>query len=159
MDRELKPSAEKVQQAVRELGYEFTIVEFDESTRTSVDAANAIGCTVGQIAKSVIFKAAESGKPVLVLASGPNRVDTKLLSQALGEPIAKADASFVRESTGFVIGGVPPVGHSEPVQTFIDQDLFNFDEIWAAAGTPNAVFRLTPHALEAMTGGQVIAVY
>lgn len=159
MEKELKPSAEKVQQAVRELGYEFTIVEFDESTRTSVDAANAIGCTVGQIAKSVIFKAAESGKPVLVLASGPNRVDTKLLSQALGEPIAKADASFVRESTGFVIGGVPPVGHLEPMQTFIDQDLFNFDEIWAAAGTPNAVFKLTPQALEAMTGGQVIAVY
>jgi len=159
MDKELKPSAEKVQQAVRELGYEFTIVEFDESTRTSVDAANAIGCTVGQIAKSVIFKAADSSKPVLVLASGPNRVDTKLLSQVLGEPIAKADASFVRESTGFVIGGVPPVGHLEPVRTFIDEDLFNFDEIWAAAGTPNAVFRLTPQALEAMTGGQVMAVH
>ena len=159
MEKELKPSAEKVQQAVRDMGYEFTIVEFDESTRTSVDAANAIGCTVGQIAKSVIFKAAKSGKPVLVLASGPNRVDTKLLSQALGEPIAKADASFVRESSGFVIGGVPPVGHLEPMQTFIDQDLFNFDEIWAAAGTPNAVFKLTPQALEAMTGGQVIAVY
>lgn len=159
MEKELKPSAEKVQQAVRELGYEFTIVEFDESTRTSIDAANAIGCTVGQIAKSVIFKAAESGKPVLVLASGPNRVDTKLLCQALGEPIAKADASFVRESTGFVIGGVPPVGHIEPMRTFIDQDLFNFNEIWAAAGTPNAVFKLTPQALEAMTGGQVMAVH
>jgi len=159
MDKELKPSAEKVQQAVRELGYEFTIVEFDESTRTSVDAANAIGCTVGQIAKSVIFKAADSSKPVLVLASGPNRVDTKLLSQVLGEPIAKADASFVRESTGFVVGGVRPVGHLGPVRTFIDEDLFNFDEIWAAAGTPNAVFRLTPQALEAMTGGQVMAVH
>lgn len=159
MDHELKPSAEKVQQAVRELGYEFKIMEFDESTRTSVDAANAIGCTVGQIAKSVIFKAAESGKPVLVLASGPNRVDTKLLSQALGEPIAKADATFVRESTGFVIGGVPPVGHIEPVRTFIDEDLFSFEEIWAAAGTPNAVFRLTPQALEAMTGGQVLKIY
>lgn len=159
MDHELKPSAEKVQQAVRELGYEFKIMEFDESTRTSVDAANAIGCTVGQIAKSVIFKAAESGKPVLVLASGPNRVDTKLLSQALGESIAKADATFVRESTGFVIGGVPPVGHIEPVRTFIDEDLFSFEEIWAAAGTPNAVFRLTPQALEAMTGGQVLKIY
>ena len=159
MGKELKPSAVKVQQAVHQLGFEFTIVEFDESTRTSVDAANAIGCTVGQIAKSVIFKAAESGTPVLVLASGPNRIDTKLLSQALGEPIGKANADFVRESTGYVIGSVPPVGHIQPVKTYIDEDLFNFEEIWAAAGTPNAVFKLTPQALAAMTGGQVIAVY
>jgi prolyl-tRNA editing enzyme YbaK/EbsC (Cys-tRNA(Pro) deacylase) len=159
MANDLKPSAEKVQQAVRDLGFEFTILEFDESTRTSVDAANAIGCTVGQIAKSVIFKTATSGRPVLVLASGPNRVDTKLLSEALGEPIGKADADFVRQSTGFVIGGVPPVGHLEPVSTFIDEDLFAFDEIWAAAGTPNAVFRLTPQALADMTGGQILAIH
>jgi len=159
MAGDLKPSAEKVQKAVLALGFEFTILEFDESTRTSVDAANAIGCTVGQIAKSVIFRASRSNMPVLVLASGPNRVDTGLIGQALGEPIKKADAEFVRETTGFAIGGVPPVGHLQPMRTFIDEDLLQFDEVWAAAGTPNAVFKLTPRALAEMTGGQVLAVH
>lgn len=159
MTKSLKNSAEKVQQAVAALGYEFTIVEFDDSTRTSKDAAAAIGCTVAQIAKSLIFRGERSNHPVLVIASGPNRVDETLIMEALGEEIGKADAEFVRETTGFAIGGVPPVGHLSPIRTFIDADLFQHEIIWAAAGTPNAVFRLTPDALKEMTNGDVIAIH
>ncbi len=159
MSRELKPSAEKVRQAVQALGYDFTIVEFDESTRTSADAATAIGCTVAQIAKSLVFKAIESDSPVLVIASGPNRVDTDLIEAIIGEKIAKADAAFVRDKTGFAIGGIPPVGHINPVRTFIDKDLFIHQEIWAAAGTPNAVFMLTPKDLQELTSGTVTAIH
>lgn len=159
MTKSLKHSAEKVKQAVAALGYEFTIVEFDASTRTAKDAAEAIGCTVAQIAKSLIFRGKSSNLPVLVIASGPNRVDEALVNTALGEGVGKADADFVRETTGFAIGGVPPVGHTTPIRTFIDADLFELDVIWAAAGTPNAVFRLTPDALREMTSGEVIAIY
>jgi prolyl-tRNA editing enzyme YbaK/EbsC (Cys-tRNA(Pro) deacylase) len=159
MAKPLKHSAEKVQQAVAAMGYEFTIVELDSSTRTAQDAASSIGCTVAQIAKSLIFKSRGSQKPVLVITSGTNRVDEALIHTALGEPIGKADAAFVRETTGFAIGGVPPVGHLSKVCTFIDADLFQYQVIWAAAGTPNAVFKLTPEALKEMTGGEVIAVH
>ena len=159
MTGELKPSAEKVRQAVQTLGYDFTIVEFDESTRTSADAAAAIGCTVAQIAKSLVFRAFESDSPVLVIASGLNRVDTDLIEAIIGERIGKADAAFVRDKTGFAIGGIPPIGHPEPVKTFIDEDLFIHREIWAAAGTPNAVFKLTPKDLQEMTGGTVTAIH
>jgi prolyl-tRNA editing enzyme YbaK/EbsC (Cys-tRNA(Pro) deacylase) len=102
-----------------------------------------------------VFRAKTSGRPVLVIASGANRVDEKKLGRLLGEKTGRADADFVRAKTGFAIGGVPPVGHAEPPVTLIDRDLLNFDEIWAAAGTPNAVFRLTPNDLVTMTGGQV----
>ena len=156
---DLKPSAEKVRQAVQALGYDFTIVEFDESTHTSADAATAIGCTIAQIAKSLVFRAMESNSPILVIASGPNRVEPNLIEDIIGERIGKADAAFVREKTGFAIGGIPPVGHLEPVKTFIDEDLFLHQEIWAAAGTPNAVFMLTPNDLEEMTGGTVAAIH
>ena len=159
MARPLKDSAEKVQQAVAALGYEFIIVELDTSTRTAKDAAASIGCTVAQIAKSLIFKSQDSHKPVLVITSGPNRVDEALIHAVLGEAIGKADADFVRETTGFAIGGIPPVGHLSEARTFIDADLFQHEVIWAAAGTPNAVFRLTPKALKEMTGGEVIAVH
>ena len=156
---DLKPSAEKVRQAVQALGYDFTIVEFDESTRTSADAATAIGCTIAQIAKSLVFRAMESNSPILVIASGPNRVEPNLIEDIIGERIGKADAAFVREKTGFAIGGIPPVGHLEPVKTFIDEDLFLHQEIWAAAGTPKAIFKLTPNDLEEMTGGTVAAIH
>jgi prolyl-tRNA editing enzyme YbaK/EbsC (Cys-tRNA(Pro) deacylase) len=154
----LKKSAQKVQQTVTSLGYELQIVELDASTRTSKDAAAAIGCTVAQIAKSLIFKTSESSKPLLVITSGSNRVDEARIAEALGERIGKADADFVRRSTGFAIGGVPPVGHTSPIRTFIDADLFTHAVIWAAAGTPNTVFKLTPATLKEMTGGEVIAV-
>ena len=158
MNKPLKPSAEKVQQAVLALGFNFTIVEFTDTTRTSADAAAAIGCALGQIAKTLVFKTAESQKPVLIIASGANRVNEKTIARELGEKIKKADAEFVRESTGFAIGGVPPVGHPAPITTLIDEDLFQYKEVWSAAGTPNAVFPLTPHELERMTSGRVIPV-
>jgi prolyl-tRNA editing enzyme YbaK/EbsC (Cys-tRNA(Pro) deacylase) len=151
-------SADRVRAALARLGRETEIRAFGESTRTSADAAAAIGCTVGQIAKSLVFRAVGSNRPVLVIASGANRVDEKLLAAAVGDRIAKADATFVRDRTGFAIGGVAPVGHSEPPITFVDRDLRQYDVIWAAAGTPNSVFRLTPDELIAMTGGQVIAL-
>ncbi len=158
MPNSLKPSAAKVQQTVLDLGFDFTIVEFDQTTRTSADAAEAIGCTVGQIAKTLVFMTAQSRLPVLIIASGVNRVKEKMIAGYLGEKIKKADADFVREKTGFAIGGIPPVGHSEPINTFIDQDLFKYSEIWAAAGTPNAVFRLNPDDLLKMTGGKVVPI-
>jgi prolyl-tRNA editing enzyme YbaK/EbsC (Cys-tRNA(Pro) deacylase) len=123
------------------------------STRTAQEAAQAIGCQVGQIAKSLLFKTKRTGKPVLVITSGSNRVNEKKLGELLQEPIEKASADFVREQTGFAIGGVPPVGHANALLTFLDQDLMHYDVIWAAAGTPNAVFKLTPAELEKVTVG------
>ena len=140
------------------LGLTLQVIELPDSTRSAAEAAEAIGCSVGQIAKSLIFKTRNSQKPILVVASGPNRVDEKRLGALVGERITKPDADFVRQHTGFSIGGVPPVGHNQPIITFIDQDLLVFDEIWAAAGTPNAVFRLTGDNLVRATGGQVVRV-
>ncbi len=129
-------------------------MEFEASTRTSKNAATALGCSVAEIAKSLIFKAAD-GRPVLVIASGVNRVDEAKLRALLGQDIGRADADFVRSSTGFAIGGVPPLGHaSEPI-VLIDSDLMQFASLWAAAGTPNAVFKLTPADLLQLTGGRV----
>lgn len=153
-----KGSVARVRETLARLGLATEIKEFDASTRTSADAAAAIGCTVAQIAKSVIFRAKTANQPVLVIASGVNRVDEKKLETAVGDKIGRADADFVRNSTGFAIGGVAPVGHTGPVRVFIDADLDHYAEIWAAAGSPNAVFRLTPADLRRVTGGQVIAV-
>lgn len=130
--------------------------EFGASTRTSADAAAAIGCQVAQIAKSLVFKARPSGRAVLVIASGINRVSEAKLAAALEENIGKADATFVRDKTGFAIGGVAPVGHTERPVIFIDQDLLQYAEIWASAGTPNSVLRLPPAGLQRITGGRVI---
>jgi prolyl-tRNA editing enzyme YbaK/EbsC (Cys-tRNA(Pro) deacylase) len=148
-------SARRVQAV---LGDQFTVLEFDASTRTAEEAAAAIGCKVPQIAKSLIFRALESDASVLVVASGVNRVDLKLVEKIVGERIGRADAEFVRAATGFSIGGVPPVGHTKQPIVVIDESLLAFAEIWAAAGTPNAVFKLTPESLVALTGGQVAAV-
>jgi prolyl-tRNA editing enzyme YbaK/EbsC (Cys-tRNA(Pro) deacylase) len=148
-------SALKVQAA---LGERFQVLEFDASTRTAADAAAAIGCEVAQIAKSLIFRGATSGRAVMVIASGADRVDEKKAAHAIGERIARADADFVREATGFAIGGVPPAGHRTKPITLIEERLMRFAEIWAAAGTPNAVFRLTPSDLVELTGGRVAAV-
>jgi prolyl-tRNA editing enzyme YbaK/EbsC (Cys-tRNA(Pro) deacylase) len=130
----------------------------DKTTRSAQDAARAVGCKVGQIAKSLVFKGATSRQAVLVITSGSNRVDEKKLSDRIGEPVLKADADFVRQQTGFAIGGVPPVGHAQPIAVFIDEDLLTYSEIWAAAGTPQAVFRLTPQELQKITNGRVIGV-
>jgi len=156
--KSLSASAQRVQDALIKLGLTIQVVELPESTRSAAEAAAAIGCIVGQIAKSLIFKTKISKRPVLVIASGTNRVDEKKIAALLSEKITKADADFVRARTGFSIGGVPPVGHTEKIITFIDEDLLAFDEIWAAAGTPNAVFRLTGDDLIRATGGKVIEV-
>ena len=148
-----KGGAERVRRALAELGQEFEVRTFPQSTRTSEEAAAAIGCAVGQIAKSLIFRARDSGRPVLVIASGTNRVDEKAVSRLLGEKIARADAAFVREVTGYAIGGVPPFAHKVPPIVFLDRDLLAHDGIWAAAGAPNAVFALSPRDLPALTGG------
>lgn len=151
----LPAGAARVQAALSAHGITAEIREFGQSTRTAADAAAAIGCTVAQIAKSIVFRAVESDRPVLVIASGMNRVDERRVEILLGGRLAKADADFVRRETGFAIGGVPPVGHDHPPATFIDQDLMAFEQIWAAAGTPFAVVRLAPQMLVAITGGTV----
>ena len=159
MPESLSPSAQRVQDALIALGFgACRVIELPDSTRTAVEAAQAIGCTVEQIVKSLVFKGRQTDQPVLVVASGPNRVNTQTIAALIGEPIDKPDADYGRARTGYVIGGVPPVGHSEPLTTFIDQDLLQYDTIWAAAGTPRAVFELTPGDLVKMTGGRVIDV-
>jgi Cys-tRNA(Pro) deacylase len=158
MSQELSSSAQKVQDALHRLGYSAAVVELPNSTRTAKEAAEAIGCQVAQIVKSLVFRGKHSHKPFLVVASGSNRVNEKRLSALASEPIEKADAEFVRQHTGFAVGGVPPVGHAERLETFIDEDLLQYKEIWAAAGTPHAVFQLTPTDLQTMTGGQVVSI-
>lgn len=158
MSKELTASAQRVQDTLKSKGFACEVIELPEKTRTSQEAAQAIGCQVGQIVKSLIFKGKHTQKPILVVASGPNRVNEKKLSERVSEPIEKADADYVRERTGFAIGGVPPIGHVERLETFIDEDLLHYEEIWAAAGNPHAVFKLTPSDLRKMTNGQVISV-
>ncbi|MEJ2706128.1 MAG: YbaK/EbsC family protein [Anaerolineales bacterium] len=154
----LSSSAQQFQNALQELGFSLQVVELPDSTRTALEAAEAIGVQVGQIVKSLVFKAKRSGRPILVVASGAHRVNEKRIEAHIDEPLGKANADFVRQSTGFAIGGVPPVGHQTRLQTFVDQDLLQYNEIWAAAGTPHAVFRLTPAQLVEMTQGEVISV-
>ncbi len=158
MPQELSASARKVQAILQQRGFGCEVVELSDSTRTAREAAQAVGCQVEQIVKSLIFRGRQSQKPYLVLASGPYRVDERRLSELAGEPIEKADADFVRQRTGFAVGGVPPVGHAEPLVTFIDETLLRHDYLWAAAGTPHAVFRLTPEDLQAMTDGKVVDI-
>jgi len=158
MTEELSASAKKVQQALDAKGLRLQVVELPASTRTAVEAAQAVGCEVSQIIKSLVFKAKRSERPILVIASGSNRVNEKRIEAWIDEPLGKADADFVRERTGFVIGGVPPVGHSESIETFIDEDLLQFDLLWAAAGTPHAVFRLSAEELLKVSDGKVISI-
>lgn len=144
---------EDVRKFLAERGLHNEIVELSDSARTAELAAAAIGTTVAQIVKSLIFKGAQSGEPILVLASGANRVDEKKVAGVVGEPIKKADANFVRDRTGFAIGGVPPFAHHERMRTLIDEDLLAFDDIWSAAGHPHAVVRLLPGELVSATEG------
>ena len=154
----LPAAAARVKAALESAGHPAEIRLFAESTRTAQEAAEAIGTTVAQIAKSLVFRTSETNRPVLAIASGANRIDEKKLAKALaqatgGEAMMRADADFVRRTTGYAIGGVPPVGHAAGPLVAIDKDLVAFDEVWAAAGTPNAVFRTTGSALAGLTGG------
>lgn len=158
MSSALNPSPQKVQDVLKILGFANQVLELQVTTRTSADAAQAVGCTVEQIAKSIVFKGKRTQKPILVIASGPNRINEKRIEEFISEPLGKADADYVRKHTGFVIGGVPPIGHEEKLEILIDEDLFKYEEIWAAAGSPNAVFNLTPSDLVKMTGGRVISI-
>ncbi|MCX6041964.1 MAG: YbaK/EbsC family protein [Caldilinea sp.] len=155
---DLKPSAQRVQDALQAAGFGCQVVELPDSTRTAAEAAAAVGCAVEQIAKSLIFAGSSSGQAFLVIAGGGNRVDEKKVSALSGEKIVRAGAEFVRAQTGYVIGGVPPIGHPSPLRTWIDADLLSYTAIWAAAGHPHAVFCLTPADLVAMTGGVVAEV-
>jgi prolyl-tRNA editing enzyme YbaK/EbsC (Cys-tRNA(Pro) deacylase) len=154
----LSPSAQKIQDLLKSLGYHYTVIEHTESTRTAQEAADRAGCELGQIVKSLIFKGKESGKPILVLTSGANRVDEKRIREYAGEAIGKADADFVRTVTGFAIGGVPPLGHVQKMETYIDEDFLLYQTVWAAAGTPNAIFELPPDVLQKITDGKIVMV-
>ena len=154
----LSPSAQKVQDQIISLGYDYTVIEHAESTRTAQEAADRAGCELGQIVKSLIFKGKSSDKPILVLTSGANRVDEKRISEYAGEAIGRADADFARAVTGFAIGGIPPVGHLQRMETYLDEDFLQYETIWAAAGTPNAIFELKTSDLQKMTGGKVVRV-
>jgi len=146
------PTAVRLSQRLRDSGIDSTVVEFEQPTRTSADAAAAIGCTVAEIAKSVVFRGTSSGQAVVVVASGANRVSEDKVAAKVGEPLARADADFVRASTGYVIGGVAPIGHAQPVKLLLDEDLRQYAKVWAAGGTPHTVFPLTPDQLRTVTG-------
>jgi prolyl-tRNA editing enzyme YbaK/EbsC (Cys-tRNA(Pro) deacylase) len=154
----LSPSSQKVQDILDSLGYHCSVQESSVTTRTAADAAALVGCHVGQIVKSLIFKGETTSKPILVLTSGANRVNERQISSYAAETIQRADPEFVRNVTGFAIGGVPPIGHLQPMETYIDEDLLQHSEIWAAAGTPNSLFKLTPEDLEKMTAGRIVSV-
>ncbi|MDC0610724.1 YbaK/EbsC family protein [Vibrio sp.] len=151
---ELKSSAQKVQDFLAQHGQAFQVKQLTSSTRTAAEAAESIGCSIGQIAKSLIFKNKKSEEPVLIVASGSNMVDVRKVEKALGVKLSKPDADYVREHVGYAIGGVPPVAHKTKLFTVLDPDLKAHDEIWAAAGTPNSMFALKPSDLDALTEGQ-----
>jgi prolyl-tRNA editing enzyme YbaK/EbsC (Cys-tRNA(Pro) deacylase) len=155
---ELPASSQRVHEALVARGLSTTIVYLERAARTSAEAAAAVGCRVDQIAKSLVFRLTRSGAPLLVIASGANRVDEARVAELIGEPLGKADADFVRTHTGFAIGGVAPVGHPTALTPLIDEHLLKWDRIWAAAGHPHTVFPLAPQDLVRITGGRVIAV-
>jgi len=150
----MKASVARVVEALRAAGLEVEIKEFAESTRTAEEAAAAVGSTVGQIVKSLVFLAGEA--PILALVSGINRADTVKLAHAAGAAIRRADADTVRRVTGFSIGGVPPLGHTTPLRAYLDRDLLRYDTVWAAAGTPNAVFPVAPGELERIANADAV---
>ena len=154
----LKPASQRVEAAAHALGLNVTIQTMSQSTRTAEEAAAACGCTVAQIVKSLVFRGKDSGRPYLLLVSGSNRVNEKAVAGILGEALARPDAQYVRDITGYAIGGIPPVGHASPIATYIDQDLLIFEVVWAAAGTPESVFSVIPAELRDKAGAMVIAV-
>ena len=150
----LSASAQRVQEALRGAGIDTTITEYVVPARTSAEAAAVLRCSVGQIAKSLVFRTL-SGAPVLVIASGANRVDEKRVGALIGERIGRADADFVRAATGYAIGGIPPLGHATAMTTLVDRDLLQYDVIYAAGGTPHAMFPVAPAELARIANGQV----
>lgn len=150
--------ARAFQELLKARGLDLQVVELPDSTRTADDAAAAVGCQKAQIVKSLVFRD-EDDAPVLVLASGPNRVDEELVAAGHGRPIHKADAAFVRAATGYSIGGVPPIGHARPLPTYVDEDLLGYDQVWAAAGTPNAVFAIPAPLTDVLGEHTVLAVH
>jgi prolyl-tRNA editing enzyme YbaK/EbsC (Cys-tRNA(Pro) deacylase) len=158
MNPSFSPSAQKIQDLLISLGYEYSVIEHAESTHTAQEAAGRAGCALGQIVKSLIFRGRVSGKPILVLTSGANRVDEKRISEYAGESIGRADADFVRTVTGFAIGGIPPIGHAQKMETYLDEDFLQYPQVWAAAGTPNAIFELRTEDLQKMTNGRIVKV-
>ena len=155
---ELKPAAQRVQAAADELGLEIEVREMTRSTRTAEEAAAACGCYIAQIVKSLVFKGGDTETPYLLLVSGANRVDEKAIADDVGEKLERPDAQFVRDVTGFAIGGIPPFGHAERLETYIDEALLSHDLVWAAAGTPNALFSVAPTELADATLATVIPV-
>lgn len=153
-----RSNVHRVREALAQQGLTPRVVELEQTARSAADAAQALGCRVEQIVKSLVFRGGRTGQPVLVLASGVNRVDERKISDLVSEPVEKADAGFVREKTGFSIGGVPPVGHVEDPATFVDEDLLGEEEIWASAGHTHVVFGLAPEELLQITGGKVVSV-
>lgn len=149
-------SVERVRRALAEAGHPDTIAVFPDGTRTAADAAAAVGCSVAQIAKSIVFRAGD--EPVLVVGSGSNRVDEAKVAAVLGVRIGRADAGWVRDTTGFAIGGVAPVAHLTPPRVLIDRDLLALDPVWAAAGSPSHVFRTSALVLVRMSAGRVADV-
>jgi len=154
----LSSSAQKVQDAIFKAGYDFTVIETEKVTRTAQEAADAAGCALGQIVKSLVFKGDVSEKPILVLTSGTNRVNEKGFRELIGEKITRADPDFVRNSTGFAIGGIPPLAHNIQIETYMDKDLMNHTTVWAAAGTPNAIFELPPAVLILISNAKLIDI-
>ena len=148
----------RVRKALQERGFEPEVVELERTARSAAEAADALGIREAQIVKSLIFRAQETGRPVLVLVGGANRVDPNKISRLLSEPVEMADAAYVRDKTGFAIGGVPPVGHAERPEAFVDEDLLLEGEVWASAGHTHAVFGLEPAELVRLTGARVVAV-
>ncbi|MEQ1594372.1 MAG: YbaK/EbsC family protein [Casimicrobium sp.] len=154
----LSPSAQKVQNALAAAGSSAQITEHENPGRTAAEAAELLGCDIAQIAKSIIFKNAATGTSVLVITSGGNRVDEKKVAAIIGEKLAKADAAFVREQTGFAIGGVPPIAHTNPGAILLDEDLLAFDTVFPAGGTPHAMFAVDPQELIGLSGARVADV-
>lgn len=155
---ELSASARRVQEAITAAGFDYRVFELAVPVRTAADAAREVGCEVAQIAKSIVFRAIQSDRAVLVITSGAHRVSEERIAELLGEPIGKAEPAFVRERTGFAIGGIPPLGHASTIETFVDEHLLTLGRIWAAAGHPNALFELEPADLPRMAGGRVARV-
>jgi prolyl-tRNA editing enzyme YbaK/EbsC (Cys-tRNA(Pro) deacylase) len=155
---QLPPAAHRVETAAVELGLNVHVRIMPDTTRTAADAAKAVGSKVGQIVKSLIFKGKQSGRPYLLLVSGSNRVNEHSVEHVLGEAIVRPDADFVRNETGFAIGGIPPLGHPQHIRTYMDEDLLQYETVWAAAGTPNAVFSVDPEALRAAVNAHSLKV-
>ena len=147
-----------VKKALAEFKLNLEILTFDESTKTASDAAKAINCEIGQIVKSLIFKTEDSQKPILILTSGVNKVNEKKAAKLIAEKIVKADADFVKNMTGFPIGGVPPIGHKNNIKVYMDKDLLNYNYVWAAAGTLNSVFKISTQILIQITNAEIICV-